>query len=120
MISWIFTIFADARTTISELGEKIIPLWLAEFLLSLLMQEQLSVASNPALSVVISWIFTIFADARTTANWLASTLDSLWLAEFLLSLLMQEQRLLLHICRICVVISWIFTIFADARTTFKS
>ena len=92
MISWIFIIFADARTTVSDNDRFVLLLWLAEFLLSLLMQEQqLSTPLNIS-TVVISWIFIIFADARTTNALTVYTMILLWLAEFLLSLLMQEQH----------------------------
>ena len=58
------------------------------------MQEQLVSELKVSAVVVISWIFIIFADARTTwSRWLWTT-NRLWLAEFLLSLLMQEQRLI--------------------------
>ena len=66
-------------------------LWLAEFLLSLLMQEQREDLRNMQMGVVISWIFIIFADARTTRMLDVPGGIALWLAEFLLSLLMQEQ-----------------------------
>ena len=56
------------------------------------MQEQLSRVAVTTRSVVISWIFIIFADARTTNGRHYFFPLRLWLAEFLLSLLMQEQR----------------------------
>ncbi len=67
--------------------------------------------------VVISWIFTTFTGSTTTSSFSFSPNKPLWLAEFLLPLQGQQQRLPLAVrCRV-VVISLIFNNFKGSTKT---
>ena len=67
-------------------------LWLAEFLLPLQGQQQLTEANAIEEFVVISWIFTTFTGSTTTRSEARGVPSLLWLAEFLLPLQGQQQR----------------------------
>ena len=92
VISWIFTTFTGSTTTIAKVILIQALLWLAEFLLPLQGQQQLSGRRDYDKSVVISWIFTTFTGSTTTRCSQRIGFTVLWLAEFLLPLQGQQQR----------------------------
>ena len=120
MISWIFTTFTGSTTTTSKIRSNITTLWLAEFLLPLQGQQQLLWKKVWKACVVISWIFTTFTGSTTTRSHSCTFPFVLWLAEFLLPLQGQQQRLDALFIDVRVVISWIFTTFTGSTTTLLS